>query len=93
MLNCYVGRETELLETDRYPQSVSQTVAHREVTRYSSTQESRIKLRGITGEMLLDDMPEECLEWLLAGELTHIGKNTSFGFGKYTLLSRASTEH
>ena len=31
-------------------------------------------------------MPEDCLGYLIAGELTHVGRNSSFGFGKYVLL-------
>ena len=30
-------------------------------------------------------MPEDCLDYLIAGELTHVGRNSSFGFGKYVL--------
>ena len=42
-------------------------------------------LKGIVGKADLADISEEWLELLLAGEVAHIGKNTSFGFGKYHL--------
>ena len=42
-------------------------------------------LKGIVGEIDLADISDEMLELLLAGELIHIGKNTSFGFGRFIL--------
>ena len=53
------------------------------VYRYSGTQDKKIALRGVKGEMKLSELPEELLRILLAGEIAHIGKNTSFGFGRY----------
>ncbi len=49
-------------------------------------------LRGITGTVVFEDMPDDCLDYLIAGELTHIGRNTSFGFGKY-VIGRAEKCH
>ncbi len=56
------------------------------VKRYSSTQNAKISLRGIQGYFYLDDIPEEYLLYILSGELLHIGKNSSFGFGRYQLF-------
>ena len=42
-------------------------------------------LRGIQGSFRFEELPGEYLSYLLAGELLHIGKNTSFGFGRYTV--------
>ena len=53
--------------------------------RYSSTQDSKVKLRGMVGEVRFEDISGEYLPYVLAGELLHIGKNTSFGFGRYTV--------
>ena len=44
-----------------------------------------MQFHGIKGEVNLISVEENVLEILLAGELIHIGKNTSFGFGKYIL--------
>ena len=55
------------------------------VKRYSSTQDSRVYLRGMEGRVVFDAISEEYLPYVLAGELLHIGKNTSFGFGRYRL--------
>lgn len=56
-----------------------------EVNRYSSTHNGNIRLQGIIGNITLSDIDENSLIILLAGELLHIGKNSSFGFGKYTV--------
>ena len=42
-------------------------------------------LKGIKGKIEVEEIGEEILPLYLAGELIHIGKNTSFGFGRYTL--------
>lgn len=70
---------------EEYPAIVSQEAEMRTVRRYSSTQDSRVNLRGITGSVKFSEIAEEYLPYVLAGELLHIGKNTSFGFGRYTL--------
>lgn len=56
------------------------------VRRYSSTQDQKMPLKGIKGEMRLSHIPGELMPALLAGEVLHIGKNTSFGFGKYRVF-------
>lgn len=49
-------------------------------------------LRGIQGKAVFGSMPDECLDYLIAGELIHIGRNTSFGFGKYVLGREGSRD-
>ncbi len=44
-----------------------------------------LMLKGFVGKADLPDVSEEWLDLLLAGEVAQIGKNTSFGFGKYHL--------
>ncbi len=59
-------------------------------TRYSSRQGTRMKLGGVVGSCQLDvaDQPEWWpLLWL--GQWLHIGKQTSFGLGKYRLETLA----
>ncbi len=56
------------------------------VCRYSSTLDQKMLLRGLKGEMKLSGVPEELRIVFLAGEVLHIGKNTSFGFGRYCIL-------
>ncbi len=85
MLNCFEGiaDDIEAWEPDAVPIQRSSEQRMIEVPRYSSHQNSRMVLRGIEGELELENVAPEALELLLAGELVHIGKNTSFGFGRY----------
>ena len=87
MLNYFIGREAKLPEFTQYPVIRSQSIKKESMKRYSSTHDARSQLWGISGRIELRDVPEECVEYLIAGEITHIGKNTSFGFGKYYLSS------
>lgn len=86
MLDCFEGLDCGQLRWDgACPKVLEEYSEPVSVCRYSSTQDQRMPLRGIRGELLLEGMPEELLPLLLAGEVTHIGKNTSFGFGRYRL--------
>lgn len=57
--------------------------------RYSSRKDCRMILRGLVGSICLTDVPKEAKALLLAGELIHVGKNTSFGFGRYEILGES----
>ncbi len=86
MLDCFEGLGCEMLKWEGiYPQVLSEYSEPITVYRYSSTQDQKMPLRGIKGELRLKKIPEELFPLLLAGELIHIGKNTSFGFGRYHL--------
>ena len=87
MLNCFEGKHLDeiydkQLET---PKILWQEPRYIQVKRYSNRQDSPMQLKGIKGKIQLEEIPNELLDLLLAGELIHIGKNTSFGFGRYTL--------
>ncbi len=86
MLNYYLGREVEQPKPGELPIATAQEVKRDTVRRYSSTSDAQVRLNGIRGSVILANVSEVCLDLLLAGELTHIGKNTSFGFGKYHVL-------
>lgn len=60
-------------------------VRKKEISRHSSRHGQNIVLQGIVGKAELADVSEEWMDLLLAGEVAQIGKNTSFGFGKYQL--------
>lgn len=79
------GTEKLLLDDD-LPEIVFQKNVLAEITRYSSTQDEKMKLRGIKGKVRFDELSDELLLLFAAGEKLHIGKNTSFGFGKYIIL-------
>lgn len=67
------------------PQIISQLVRQDEVPRRSSRHDMFMKLKGIIGEIRISQIDDMWLDILLAGEIVHVGKNTSFGFGKYKI--------
>ena len=84
MLNCYEGMDKEWKEQNfKIPEIIWQNHQFVQVERYSSRQNSRMTLKGIKGTIQLDRVDDALLPLLLAGELIHIGKNTSFGFGRF----------
>lgn len=84
ILDCFEGMDCEELRWEKdYPEAVEQNSRLITVYRYSSTQDRKVGLRGVKGDMELSELPQEMLPVLLAGEILHIGKNTSFGFGRY----------
>ncbi|MDY2627969.1 MAG: CRISPR system precrRNA processing endoribonuclease RAMP protein Cas6 [Lachnospiraceae bacterium] len=91
LFNCFEGTDMDLdifmeeMLSD-LPQICSQKVNQIQVKRFSSRQMSSMRLGGIKGEVWLDGLPGQLLPWLLAGEIMHIGKNTSFGFGRYRVF-------
>lgn len=70
----------------QYPKIVKQTVKKVCVRRYSSTHGKKMNLYGIQGRVCFDDIDHELLCYLLAGEVLHIGRDSSFGFGGYTII-------
>ena len=87
MLDCFEGLECEMLKWEGiYPKVRTESSEQIAVYRYSSTQDQKMPLRGIRGGMQLEKIPDDLILLLLAGEVTHIGKNTSFGFGRYRLF-------
>ena len=97
MLNYYEGKPlvgSHLI--DNIPEIKKQHSYHENVNRYSSRHKENIKLHGLLGSLILNSVDNETLKLLLAGELLHIGKNTSFGFGRYTFstynVSKRSTD-
>lgn len=68
------------------PVIIEQEVRDFAIRRYSNRQEAGMYLTGIKGTMNLEQaIGGELLDILIAGEITHIGKNTSFGFGRYVI--------
>lgn len=54
--------------------------------RYSSRQNTRMRLGGFVGNITYEGDFKEFLPLLLLGEYTHIGKNCTFGLGKYEIV-------
>lgn len=86
MLDCFEGIDGYgLYEADATaPAIVEQESKTIRIPRYSSTHQKMIVLEGIVGYVQLDALEDEfILKILLAGEILHVGKLTSFGLGKY----------
>lgn len=85
MLNCFEGTADPFYDSGlpSIPQILEQTHYPVSISRYSNRQNSKMQLRGIKGRVIIPRPETEFFLLLLAGELIHIGKNTSFGFGKY----------
>jgi len=84
MLDCFEGIETEKIEIeeDDIPMMLYQQAKAVGVRRYSSTSGKKMELEGIKGNMILRNVKEPILMLMIAGEIMHVGKYTSFGFGR-----------
>lgn len=51
--------------------------------RWSSRQDRRMAFGGLMGSVVLEGDPAPFLPWLLAGQVLHVGKNVTFGLGRY----------
>ena len=91
MFNCFMGREMDYYAFNRhleeiFPDLIDQEIRRIQSKRYSTRQQSSMPITGIIGKVILSDVCEEALYYLLAGEVLHIGRNTSFGCGRYRVL-------
>lgn len=82
--DCFEGIEVEYPELDDMPETILQSARPVSVRRVSSNS-GKMELHGILGELTMGNVSEELLCYLLACEKLHIGKNTSFGFGRYVM--------
>ena len=87
ILNCYEGNyDNEIYERELSHVTINeQDIKKKSVTRYSNRKNSKMDLRGIRGEVIVERIPDDVIDILIAGEIIHVGKNTSFGFGRYHL--------
>lgn len=90
MLDCFEGIESDIY--DKYkseetivPEFLGQKHELVSMCRYSTRKRGKMILKGIKGYALLPELPENIWQILMIGELIHIGKNTSFGFGRYSI--------
>lgn len=90
MLDCFEGIESDIYEKYNYgdiivPEFLQQEYRSVHVWRYSTRKNEKMILKGIKGQALLPELSEDIWQILVVGELIHIGKNTSFGFGRYVI--------
>lgn len=88
MLNCFEGIKIYIdnYEVSNFiPKIMFQEYKLESLKRYSNRKEKQMVFKGLKGYLVLRGVSEEVLTLLLIGELIHIGKNTTFGFGQYHL--------
>ncbi|MGE5604209.1 MAG: CRISPR system precrRNA processing endoribonuclease RAMP protein Cas6 [Bacteroidota bacterium] len=54
--------------------------------RYSSRQDTRMKMGGLVGKAVYEGPWQTLAEFLAWGEILHVGKGATFGLGKYEIL-------
>lgn len=57
----------------------------RDWTRYSSRQQQTMQLGGVVGMWTLTGIPEAFFAYLYLGQWLHVGKNATFGLGRYKI--------
>lgn len=60
-----------------------------EWTRFSSRQKKQMKLSGLTGHILLENIPPLLMPYVYIGQWLHMGKNSVFGLGHYQVIDDA----
>lgn len=88
MLDCYEGIEAEQLWFDRVPALLGHTERGTTVSRYTTRHQQKVQLEGIRGYADFDEVEEDLYLLMLAGEIMHVGKRVSLGFGRYTMVER-----
>ena len=88
-MDCFEGikSDTRKMYIGSMPTVDSEEHRKVEVPRYSYRKDEKMVLRGIEGKQHLSGVSKELLPFLLAGEIIHVGKYTSFGFGRYRISS------
>ena len=82
--DCFEGIEIPYPLLEEFPPMLWQK-SYPVVVRRISSNSGKMELKGLKGQMTLGNVSDELLLFLLAGEKLHIGKNTSFGFGRYVV--------
>ncbi len=76
---------TTLIRQSEAIKTVSEDLTELHWRRFSRRQEGEIPMSGIIGTITYRGEIAPFLPYLRAGEILHIGKNTSFGMGKYKM--------
>ncbi len=69
--------------------NLSATMVKKNWIRYSNRQKKHMNLGGYVGTVKLSNVPPLVLMFLKLGTYIHLGKNTSFGLGRFELLMLA----
>lgn len=88
MLDCFEGIETERLWFENIPKLFDHSERATTVSRYTTRHNQKVKLEGIRGYADFDEIEDDLYMLMLAGEVMHVGKRVSMGFGRYTMVDR-----
>ncbi len=90
IMNCFEGTEHEEVRLEEADLPKLHTLERRaeHIPRFSNRKQQKMYFNGISGRAKLEEVDLQTLKLLLAGEILHVGKNTSFGFGQYRLGSK-----
>jgi hypothetical protein len=75
--------------TPHYKEGGSE-IAFKDLTRYSSRQNTKMQLGGIVGYIKYDVIDEKSYMLLKLGEIIALGKQTVFGLGEIKVCDRTS---
>lgn len=90
--HCYLGTLPPPPAHDRLEAMTLRADTHLyQWQRFSNRQKQRMAMDGLVGQLTLQGPLTEWLPWLWLGQYTHLGKNTSFGLGRYRLGSATAT--
>ncbi|AEH45220.1 hypothetical protein Thein_1353 [Thermodesulfatator indicus DSM 15286] len=80
-----------LIEAAKQIKTTAKNLKSVEITRYSARTKQKMPLRGLIGRVSFEGNLTPFTPLLRAGELVHVGKNTSFGFGHYKITSSSNS--
>ena len=72
-----------LIEQAKAVKLVEDRTGWKDWARYSSRQDRRMVLGGLVGEAVYEGLLEGLWPFLVFGQWTHVGKNATFGLGRY----------
>lgn len=86
----HIGKKPEIdfrkiIEISKNIKCIEQNLKEIKIFRYSARQKKKIPIEGIKGNVNYEGNLTPFLPYLRIGEYLHIGKNTSFGLGKYRI--------
>ena len=74
-----------IIEKAKNIKSASKDLRWLDWERYSSRQNTRMKMGGITGDIIYEGEFDSFSPFIKLGEYIHVGNGTSFGLGKYEM--------
>lgn len=85
MVNALENNEVKIENLESNYRILNKHLHWEENERYSNRQNSKMSMGGIKGDISIKMLKDSILDFLIAGELLHLGKSTVFGLGKYLI--------